>query len=359
MSKVYFADSKTDESLLKKLSKLFSKVVNFIGEDELTAIKIHFGDYGNTAFLRPIFARQIVEDVKKAGGKPFLTDTNTLYVRNRHDSVNHLTTAIKNGFSYATVDAPIIIADGIRSQNQREIEINKKHFKTAKIAADVADVENLIVVSHTKGHMEAGFGGALKNSGMGCATRAGKQQQHSDIKPNVNESCIGCMKCSTYCPSEAIKKVNGKAVIDPKLCIGCAECIAVCPTHSVDINWETKDFQEKLAEYAYAVLSEKIKGKKVAFFNFLLTITPDCDCFDWSDKAIVPDIGILASTDPVALDKASFDLINKAKGIGGSRLKNADSKNKFLDIHNVDANVQFIYAEKLGLGSTDYELEKI
>lgn len=359
-SKVYFADLKcTSKStnLYNKIRRLydlaeFSKIVY---ENALTAIKIHFGEKGNTGYINPVFVRQVVDKIKEGKGKPFLTDTNTLYYGSRSNSVDHIVTAIENGFAYAVVNAPIIIADGLFSKNYVEVEINKKHFKSVKIASDIYNADCMIVLSHFKGHEMAGFGGAIKNLAMGCASAAGKQMQHSTIKPKPGKKCVGCGICTKWCPKEAIAIVDGKAHIDEEKCIGCGECISVCLHRAINPQWGTdiNDFMERMVEYAYGAV--KNKEGKVGYMNFIMNVTPLCDCTPWSDAAIVPDIGILASLDPVALDQACYDLVNEAVSLRGH-----NEKDKFRAIHEeVDPTIQLRYAEEIGLGSREYELIKI
>ncbi|KXZ39301.1 hypothetical protein SAMN05661008_00980 [Alkalithermobacter thermoalcaliphilus JW-YL-7 = DSM 7308] len=355
MSKVYFSDLNSNSkstSIPNKIKKIFEAAgfKNIISEGDNVALKLHFGEKGNTTYIHPVYIRQIVDKVKEAGGKPFLTDTNTLYSGSRTNSVDHIVTAIENGFAYSVVGAPIIIADGLYSKNVVEVVINKKHFEKVKIAGEIYNSSSMIVISHFKGHGMAGFGGCIKNLAMGCATASGKQMQHSDAKPTVKaENCIGCTKCIKDCPVLAIKMENKKAIIDKQVCYGCGECITRCPVRAISIQWETDNdvFIEKMGEYAYgSILNKK---DKVVYINFVKDITPMCDCVPWSGRPIAQDIGILASTDPVALDKASYDLVVKAAG-----------KDVFKELYpNVNANNIFDYCESLGMGSQNYELVEI
>jgi uncharacterized Fe-S center protein len=321
------------------------------------AIKIHFGEEGNDSYINPVFARQVVDKVREYGGKPFLTDTNTLYIGSRADAVDHITIAIRHGFSFATVGAPVIIADGLKGGNYREVEIGKRHFNRVLIAGDIADVNSLIVLTHFKGHEVAGFGGAIKNLAMGCTPPAGKQEQHTASPVNVEGRCIGCGKCMLVCPTEAISLEDGKGKIDRNRCNGCFDCITICPEHAITIDWETEipKFTERIVEYAFGA----VKGKKAGFISFLTRITPDCDCVEWSDAPIVPDIGILASRDPVAIDAASFDLVNRQAGLEGSFLVSnlREGEDKFRGMRHVtDGYLQVRYAEEIGLGSAEYRL---
>ncbi|EEG77359.1 DUF362 domain-containing protein [Dethiobacter alkaliphilus] len=367
-SKVYFTDMRASakhESLPQKVNKLFKAAgfAKLIAEDELTAVKLHFGEKGGTAFINPVLVRQVVDRVKEAGGKPFLTDTNTLYVGERANSVDHIQTAIENGFSFATVQAPIIIADGLFGKNYQEVPIDGTHFDSVKIGSDIANANGMIALSHTKGHILTGFGGAIKNLGMGCGNRGGKQMMHSSLKPKVKgEGCKVCSTCLKWCPADAILIMEETAEIDHDKCIGCGECTVVCPTRAIKIQWksETVDVQERMAEYAWGAIKDKLG--KVAFINFIMNVTPDCDCNAWSDAYIVNDVGIVASTDPVAIDQASIDLINGQTGLQNTRLEQnfAPGEDKFKGVYpETDHEAQLRHAEKLGMGSREYELIRI
>ena len=367
-ARVFFADLRArgpKESKISKIGRLFQKA-GFdacIGKDALTAVKVHVGERGNDTFVSPVFVRKVVECIKTAGGKPFLTDSNTLYKGSRHNAVDHMATAIEHGFSYATVDAPFIVADGLRSTSYEEVLINKQHFSSVKIASAITAAQSMIVLSHFKGHELAGFGGAVKNLAMGCTPSQGKCDQHA-TKFFVNqEKCIHCGLCITSCPQNAVSYVpynDAKAaVIDTAVCVGCGECLTVCKPKAVGINWKTelKPFNERMAEYAYGAVYDK--QNHVGYINFLLNITPDCDCVPWSDAPLVPDIGILASTDPVALDSACYDLVNQATGHAHSHLQcgHTPGENKFTGVwQHTCGEVQLDHAAKIGLGTREYEL---
>jgi len=359
MSEVFFSNlSGKHKSWLDRTGRLFDKAnfASLIEPGDIVAIKVHFGEPGNTAFLSPIFVRRVVDKVKAAGGKPFITDANTLYVGARSNAVDHLVAAIENGFSYATVGAPLIIADGVNGKDYVVVNIDGKHIKEAKIGSAVYHADAMIALSHFKGHELTGFGGALKNVGMGLGSRSAKQVMHSDVLPYVNEEkCTACGKCIKWCPAEAII-VSSAAMIDPSKCIGCGECTVTCSFEAIAVNWKTDPeiIQEKIVEYAWAVVKDK--PGKVGYFNFIMNVSPDCDCWGWNDAPIVPDIGIVASIDPIAIDQACVDLVNKTRGLPGDRLPAADETDKFKAITGIDWRPQLIYGEKIGLGKRNYTL---
>jgi len=366
-SPVYFASLRAfsdQESTITKVQRLFDRAgfAEAISKKDKTAIKIHFGELGNDGFISPVYVRQVVDKVKECGGLPFLTDTNTLYTGSRSNAVEHIGTAILHGFDYAVAGAPVIIADGLNGKNTRKVTINRKHFDDVTIAGDIAAADSMIVMSHFKGHIVSGFGGAIKNLAMGCAPPEGKRAQHNARPFTIPEKCTGCASCMKVCPKNAITVKKKKSVIDHERCIGCFECMHACPEHAIDINWETEipQFMERMVEYACGALQGK--ERRCGFMNFLIRITPDCDCFPFSDAPIVPDIGILASTDPVAVDAASFDLVNQQQGFADSLLtahhhKGAD---KFKGVHaQTDGEIQLRYAEEIGMGSRSYELIRL
>ena len=375
-SSVFFSDLKVEsgKTLLDKLDILLDRpgLKGKIGEKDLVAIKLHFGEKGNTAYVRPIFLRRVVDRVKQYKGKPFLTDTNTLYGGTRSEAVSHLTTALENGFTESGVNAPILIADGLRGNSAVKVRIDKPIFKTVSVAREIYMADGLITVTHFKGHELSGFGGALKNLGMGCASREGKLSQHSNISPQVNgKACKGCKACLGWCAQEAISlrlpqpEVETKhsiAFIDPKKCVGCGECILTCPSGAVQIQWNESVpiFQKKMVEHAYGAIQKK--KSKTLYLNFLTQVSPACDCYGYSDTPIVNDIGILSSEDPVAIDQASVDLVNGQEGNRSSKLTGAwePGEDKFRAIYpQVDWTVQLAYAEEIGLGTREYELIKI
>ena len=370
-STVYHIDLRAtfQESLPEKLARLMhtAGLGEILKERALTAVKIHFGEKGNTAFINPVFVRKMVETIKEAGARPFLTDTNTLYAGTRSDTPSHLTTAFQNGFSYSVVDAPVVIADGLRGRSDEEVALGAKHVQKAYIGSDIFHADAMVVLSHFKGHKLTGFGGALKNLGMGCASRRGKLAQHSTVSPKVKrKKCTGCGICASHCPVEAIviSEVDGKkkAMVNPETCIGCGDCIIVCSTGAVQVQWNQSvpTFLETMVEYASAAL--KGKRGKTLFISFITDVSPLCDCVGHSDAPIVPDIGILASTDPVAIDQACVDLVNAQPANPGSCLKEntGPGEDKIKGLHpHVDWPAQLAHAEELGMGSRTYELVKL
>jgi len=366
-STVYYMDlsAKWKENLVQKLGRLIEAagLAGVIHRRDLVAVKLHFGELGNQAYIRPPFLRRIVEDVRVAGGQPFLTDANTLYAGTRSDAPSHLKTAIVNGFAYAVVDAPLIIADGLRGRSETVVEIDGQRFRQVHIAAEIAAADALISVAHVKGHELAGFGGTIKNVGMGCASRRGKLAQHSTVHPAVKKKrCIGCGECVAHCSQHALSLVDQKAVIDDDKCIGCGECILVCPNGAIQIAWNQSVpvFLENMVEYAAGVLATK--PQKAFFINFVNSVSPGCDCLPFNDSPIVRDIGVLAGTDPVAIDQAAVDLINREAALPGSALKThtAAGEDKFRGLYpEVDWPHQLAYAEKMKLGTRKYKLVQI
>ena len=366
-SEVYFIDLRTtySENLLSKIGRLLKTagLPDIISKRDLVGIKLHFGETGNTAYIRPVYIRKVVEAVKILGGFPFVTDCNTLYSGTRSDSPHHLVTAIQNGFAYSVVDAPIIIADGVRGKSEIPVIINQKRFEKVYIGADIINADSLVSVAHFKGHELTGFGGTLKNLGMGCASRRGKLDQHSTLSPRVAaKRCTGCGECIEHCSQNAISLIEEKAVIDSEKCIGCGECIIICPNSAVQIQWNQNIpvFLENMVEYTMGVLMGK-KNKSI-FINFITNVSPACDCMPHNDAPIVRDIGIVASKDPVAIDQASADLVNNEHGISSSclelNLKPGEDKFKAL-YPKVDWPLQLDYAQSLGLGSRDYNLVRL
>jgi len=351
---VWFTDlsARPGNSLLDKTAALLraAGIRERIGPGDLTAVKLHFGERGNASFVRPIYLRVVVEEVSAAGGKPFLTDTNTLYLGGRSNAVDHLSTAIRNGFAWAVVGAPLVIADGLRGESVAPVPVGGRILREVSIGAEIANADAMVAVSHFKGHEITGFGGALKNLGMGCASRAGKLAQHSTVAPTVDPAgCTACGTCVAHCPSGAIAVVDSKALISPGMCIGCADCIVVCPEGTVKVNWDEASpmVQRKMVEHALGAVSGK--ESSTLFLTFVTQVSPFCDCYGCNDRPVAPDVGILASADPVALDQACADLVIRAAG-----------RDPFRETHpSVDWTVQLAYGEELGLGTRSYRLETL
>ena len=367
-SKVYFADLRTDvhENLQQKLTRLMKTAgmgdIDF--QDKFVAIKLHFGEPGNLAFLRPNWARTVADFVKERGGKPFLTDCNTLYVGGRKNALDHMDSAMLNGFNPMTTGCQIIIADGLKGSDEVEVPVvGGEYVKNAKIGRAVMDADVFISLTHFKGHEEAGFGGCLKNIGMGCGSRAGKMEQHNAGKPHVAEKhCIGCGQCRKICAHGAPIIENGKAHIDHDKCVGCGRCIAVCPKNAVQINWDetTINLNRKIAEYTKAV----VDGRPCFHISLVIDVSPNCDCRPENDMAIVPNVGMFASFDPVALDMACVDAVNAQPPLRGSAADDAHAKahvhDHFQRLHP-DTNWRSCleHGEKIGIGTREYELIKI
>ncbi len=331
---------------------------------DLIAVKVHFGEAGNTASIRPQLVRPVINRLHALETKPFLTDTNTLYVGSRTEAYSHLATAFDNGFTREITGAPVIIADGLRGNNSADAEFYGKHVQRAHLAADIYYADGLVVLTHFKGHELAGFGGAIKNLGMGCASRAGKLEQHSNISPKISRKrCIGCGDCTVWCRGGAIvlegEGKTKKASINPQNCVGCAECILACKQGAITIQWNQSIniFMEKMVEYAAAAIQNK--KQKTLFFTFITDVSPLCDCYPFSDSPIIPNLGVLASTDPVAIDAAAADMVNQAPPNPTCKLFSQFQQggDKFRQLFpEIDWRHQLSYAEEIGLGTTDYVL---
>ena len=365
-SKVYWADFRADfrENLQQKLTRLMKTAgmgeIDF--DNKYVAIKMHFGEPGNLAFLRPNWAKTVADFVKERGGKPFLTDCNTLYVGGRKNGLDHLDTAMLNGFNPMTTGCQVIIADGIKGNDEVEVPVEGgEYVKNAKIGRAVMDADVFISLTHFKGHESAGFGGTLKNIGMGCGSRAGKMEQHNAGKPHVvQKHCVGCKMCTKICAHDAISVQDRKAAIDHSKCVGCGRCIAVCARNAITVNFDEShtNLSRKMSEYAKAVLD----GRPCFHISLIIDVSPNCDCHAENDAAIVPNVGMFASFDPVALDMACVDAVNTQPILRGSAADIGDchDQDHFHCIHpDTDWMSCLEHAEKLGLGTREYELIKI
>ena len=364
-SKVYYTNLrvKNGDNLLKKLERLIRKAgidtIDFDGK--FTAIKIHFGEPGNLAYLRPNYAKAVADVVKSLGGKPFLTDCNTLYVGARKDALEHMDSAYTNGFSPFSTGCHVIIADGLKGTDEVYVPVEGgEYVKEARIGRAVMDADVFITLSHFKGHECTGFGGALKNIGMGCGSRAGKMEMHSSGKPHVDQDlCIGCRKCAQICAHGAPEFKDNKATINHDKCVGCGRCLGVCPKDAVcPASDESNDILNyKIAEYTKAV----IDGRPSFHINLVIDVSPFCDCHAENDAAIVPDVGFFASFDPVALDVACADAVNAQPAISNSLLGEAEQDDDHFHAVSPTTNWKSCveHAEKIGIGTMEYELIEV
>lgn len=363
-AKVYFTDlhTKLGTNLLQKLEKLITAAgMEELGfRDRYTAIKIHFGEPGNLAYLRPNYAKVLVDFIKARGGKVFLTDCNTLYVGGRKNALDHLDAAYENGYNPFATGCHVIIADGLKGTDEVLVPVEGgEYVKEAKIGRAVMDADIFITLNHFKGHELTGFGGALKNIGMGCGSRAGKMEMHSSGKPFVNAGlCVGCGACAKVCAHGAAVVQDRKASIDHGRCVGCGRCIGVCPTDAVTSpDDESNDIlNRKIAEYSKAVLD----GRPHFHVSLVVDVSPYCDCHDENDLPIIPDVGMLASFDPVALDMACADLCNRQPILPGSRLEAlhpSHGADHFCANHpETNWRSCLDHAQALGIGTEEYEL---
>lgn len=372
-AKVYFTDFRTPYgglSMPEKLKKLMRKAgiekINF--KNEFVAVKMHFGEPGNVSYLRPNYARAVVELVRELGGRPFLTDCNTLYVGRRKHGLEHLDTAYENGFNPFATGCHVIIADGLKGTDEAYVPVhNGELVQEAKIGRALMDADVVISLTHFKGHEMAGFGGALKNIGMGGGSRAGKMEMHCDGKPSVKQKkCIGCGRCVGICAHGAPSITDKKAFIDQSKCVGCGRCLGLCPMDAIATDYDASldNMNKRMAEYTQAVCY----GRPCFHVSLITDVSPYCDCHGENDAPVVADIGMLASFDPVALDQACADLVNAAPPVRDSVLGEhlaADPEGcKGHDhFHNVSPNsgweMCLEHAEKIGLGTRQYELVRM
>lgn len=368
ISKVYFTNlrAKNGDNLLNKLQRLIKTagIADIDFENKYAAIKMHFGEPGNLAFLRPNYAKAVADVIKELGGKPFLTDCNTLYVGGRKNALDHLDSANGNGFNPMTTGCQILIADGLKGTDEALVPVEGgTYVKEAKIGRAIMDADIVISLNHFKGHEATGFGGALKNLGMGCGSRAGKMEMHSAGKPHVNQDlCIGCQMCAKICAHDAPEFNNKKASINHDKCVGCGRCIGVCPKDAIlAASDESNDILNcKIAEYTKAV----IDGRPNFHISLVIDVSPYCDCHGENDAAIVPNVGMFASFDPVALDVACADAVNRQPVISNSKLGNCSEEERACQHHDhfhsifPDTNWESAieHGVKIGIGNKEYEL---
>jgi uncharacterized Fe-S center protein len=317
---------------------------------EKVAVKFHVGEKKNKTFIAPQIIRQAVQWIKDKGGMPFLTETSTLYKGERSNAIKHLIHAFNHGFTYGKVGAPFIMADGLIGNSEIEVAIPGLIYKSVLIAREIETADALVAIAHVTGHMVSGIGACIKNLGMGLSSRMGKMRQHSSVKPTIKPTlCTFCRLCIKWCPEDAIIERDGKAFIIQENCTGCGECLAVCGFDAVAYNWGvgSKDLQQRMAEHALGVIINK--RDRCLFINVLADMTADCDCVAKPQEPLIPDIGILASLDPVAIDQATLDLTEKQNGVDLGRKS----------FPALDPTVQLEHAEKINLGSRDYELHEI
>lgn len=346
-AEVYFSKLKKGRSRRESFKTLLNSIEPHLSQfkkGSFVGIKITIGDKKNTGHIKPEIVRILVNNLKRRGAKPFAFDTNVIYKGERQNAVNHLNLAYRKGFTPQNLGCPFIIADGLFGTDSRIIKVDFRNIKEIRVPSLIGVLEDLIVLTHITGHIMSGYAGSIKNVGMGMATRAGKQVQHSSLKPSINpENCTLCDACIIMCPVSAIRELRGKAYINPNQCVGCCECIHFCKFNAININWheDVNVFAERMAEYACGILSQ-IKNK--VFINSAFDITEECDCISGDDPRIAEDAGIFASKDILAVDKACFDLLTKGNDIfsRGGKIK--------VHLH------QFKYAEEIGLGKLDYKL---
>lgn len=353
-SRVFFirATRQEDPQLIARKAKAIYLALGLnekIEAEDFVALKIHFGEKGNTGHIKPRWITGIIDEVLKKSQRAFLSDSNTLYIGSRSNSVDHIRLAWSHGFTPDVVKVPIIIADGLVGREKVEVKMEGSRIKSSRIASAFLDSEAMVCLTHVTGHVQSGVGAAIKNLGMGCASRTGKLDQHSVVHPRVNaKQCRNCSLCLDYCPAGAIVQAQGHVMIDNEKCIGCGECLIICKYGAIKMKWDedSRRLQEKMAEYALSVKNHF--KDKIGFLNFILQVTKDCDCLAKNQPAIVEDIGIVGSLDPVAVDRASIDLVNSTTG-----------QDSFREGYDVDWSVQLAYGEKIGLGTQKYELVEL
>lgn len=354
-AKVYFIalkDNEPDSSIAKKTKHLLNQgdFLSSLEAKQLVAVKQHFGEQGNKGYIKPVVTKGVVNLVKAKAAKPVVVETNTLYHGARANSYDHLMTAYEHGFSIENLGAPVVIMDGLNGQNQQVVPIDGTHFKQVYVAPDLLFFDALVVLSHVKGHMASGMGAAIKNLSMGFSSRAGKLAQHADYVPSIDHNaCTSCGLCTTMCPGDALSMVEQNLELDRDKCIGCGECFTVCRSGALSFNWGAADnrFQEKMAEYALGTMVHH--KEKAVFLNYFCHVSQHCDCWGGENPVLASNVGIFASTDPVAIDKASFDI--------GKECLGEDVFKRFWP--EIDPLTQVKHGEAIGLGTQSYDLIKI
>ena len=369
-SKVYFADLRADyhENLQQKLTRLMKTAgmgdIDF--KDKYAAIKLHFGEPGNLAFLRPNWAKTVADFVRERGGKPFLTDCNTMYPGSRKNALEHLYCAWENGFTPLTVGCPILIGDGLKGTDDIEVPVaGGEYVRAAKIGRAIMDADVFISLTHFKGHEMTGFGGTIKNIGMGCGSRAGKKEQHSNGQPTINpEACRGCRRCQRECANGGLEfdEAARRMRVNTKNCVGCGRCLGACNFDAISFgdNAALTELNCRMAEYTKAV----VDGRPNFHISLVVDVSPNCDCHCENDAPILPNLGMFASFDPLALDQACVDACLAAAPLPNSQLSDHMAEKGFIDHHDHFKNSTpesewrscLDHAEKIGLGSREYEL---
>lgn len=368
-SNVFFTSMRVapDDSVPAKLLRLLKAagLKDLDLKDKYVAIKTHFGEQGNVTYLKPIYTRTIAKEIKRQGGKPFVTDCSTLYGGMRNDMINHLECAALNGFNEHSCECPVIIGDGLRGTDEIDVPVpgDDTFFEKAHIGRAIMDADVLLTLTHAKGCTAAAYGGVLKNISMGCASKAGKMDMHSKGVPIVvAEKCVGCAKCLKSCGQDAIDIVDQKAMINHR-CVGCGHCISYCPINAIMPAWNRKweDLQMKMGEYAAAV----VNAQQCFHVAIAIDITPQCDCFAGNDSPMVPNVGMFASSDPVALDVALTDLICAQPALENSVLpeRHAAFEGETDHLHAInpasDWEMCIKHAEELGAGCRQYKIIEV
>ncbi|BBB92497.1 MAG TPA: DUF362 domain-containing protein [Methylomusa anaerophila] len=369
--KVYFTDFRTvafGDGLPAKLKKLIKKadIGQIDMEGKFVAIKLHFGELGNISYLRPNYAKAVADVVKELGGKPFLTDCNTMYPGKRKNALEHLECAWENGFTALTVGCPILIGDGLKGTDDIAVPVvGGEYVKEAKIGRAIMDADVFISLTHFKGHEMTGFGGAIKNIGMGSGSRAGKTDQHSSGKAHIQQDlCRGCNRCRKECANEGLMfdTASKKMTVNQENCVGCARCLGACNFDAIAFDNDAANelLNRRMAEYTKAV----VDGRPSFHISLVVDVSPNCDCHGENDAPILPDLGMFASFDPLALDQACVDACLKSAPLPGSHLADNIANPSFVDHHDHFTNSApesewrtcLEHAEKIGLGTRDYEL---